>query len=681
MVKVHCQAAFIAARTGMFGDAARELDAAEQLLEYAEPHERFGILLNGGNLRMLRGELAVARRQFVRAIDYAREQDHPSEVFTALHNLGYAEFLAGRLPDAIRAMDEAGELTVEISRGVWLLDRARVLGEAGLVQAADGSLAAAAEIFSADRLAQDLGETELERARCALIAGQVQSSLRLPPAPPIGSRRRGSDRWRRDAELPLLQGDLARRAPWAPPDRNRALRLPPRVRARGRAAAGADRRTHRGRGAPVRGRARIGDTRRCGASRHRRVATRSRPGCMRAMCGHVSSGHRTPVGRQPAGPARACRPCGVPGELRQHRSRHRGRCTAVDWPISICPSRLIPDAPSASSSRPSGPGQWRAGCRRSVRPTTRRPRSCSPTCGRRSKALRQADQQHQPDGALVERRHELEARIAARGWSRAGGGVVRDVVEVDEVRAVLGDATLVRTRGPTTCCTRWWSIPRAPAGRPRRCRRRRRAGAPRARRPRRPRPTSPSGAVAQRRLGVVRPLARAPGRGVAGPARRHAAPRHRLDRRARPAALGNARLAARRPRRRDPVGHRVARRRDRRPVAISGDRRHCRSRRRPRRGRGCVGCARLGAHARARGRRGRGHLGGVHRRDVTGEGRPRGSAWGAPDREPAALVRPARRRPAVRARTRPDTRTPEHVVLSACELGLLQCDPATRRSG
>ena len=58
-------------------------------------------------------------------------------------------------------------------------------------------------------------------------------------------------------------------------------------------------------------------------------------------------------------------------------------------------------------------------------------------------ALRQAEQHHQPDAELAERRHDLEARIAARGWSRAGGGVVRDVVEVDEVRAVLGDSTLV----------------------------------------------------------------------------------------------------------------------------------------------------------------------------------------------------------------------------------------------
>ena len=173
---------------------------------------------------------------------------------------------------------------------------------------------------------------------------------------------------------------------------------------------------------------------------------------------------------------------------------------------------------------------------------------------------------------------------------------MRDVVEVDEVRAVLGDATLVSYSRADACCTRWWSMPRAAAGRPRRCRRRRRAGAPRARRPRRPRPTSPSGAVAQRRLGVVR-------RSLARLDEALLAPLG-VTRRLVIVSTGcsascpgecSARCAA--SRRRDPVGHRVARRRDRRPVAISESRRHCRSRRRPRRGRGCVGCARLGADA------------------------------------------------------------------------------------
>ncbi len=442
MVKVHCQAAFIAARTGMFGDAARELDAAEQLLEYAEPHERFGILLNGGNLRMLRGELAVARRQFVRAIDYAREQDHPSEVFTALHNLGYAEFLAGRLPDAIRAMDEAGELTVEISRGVWLLDRARVLGEAGLVQAADGSLAAAAEIFSADRLAQDLGETELERARCALIAGQVQSSRRFAMRARDRFRRRGSDRWRRDAELVLLQGDLAAGRPGRRLT-GPALRLRHEFELEGARLPAQT-------AALIAAEAHLSAGELESATRTLRsvpASTRRDPITTRLHAGYVRARLEVATGRRSAASRRARRALADLAayqasfgsiDLATAAAVHGRRLADLDLSVALDSGRAERVLESAERARAV------ASRLPAVRPPDD-PEAAQLLADLRQtvEGLRQADQQHQPDGALVERRHELEARIAARGWSRAGGGVVRDVVEVDEVRAVLGDATLV----------------------------------------------------------------------------------------------------------------------------------------------------------------------------------------------------------------------------------------------
>jgi hypothetical protein len=130
-------------------------------------------------------------------------------VYKALHNLAYLEFLAGDLPLALRGMSEVLQLGDDLPRGIPLLDRARVLAEAGLVQEADGALAEAATIFRRDRLAQDLGEVELERARCALISGDVAGARRLAGRARDRFRRRGNDRWRRAAELVLLQGDLA----------------------------------------------------------------------------------------------------------------------------------------------------------------------------------------------------------------------------------------------------------------------------------------------------------------------------------------------------------------------------------------------------------------------------------------------------------------------------------------
>lgn len=442
MVKVHCQAAFIAARTGRFDDAQGELDAAESLLEHAEPRERLTILINGGNLRMLRGELGAARRRFARAIEYAEQQHQPTEAFTALHNLGYAEFLAGRLPDAIRAMDAAGELTVEISRGVWLLDRARVLGEAGLVQAADGSLAAAAEIFRRDRLTQDLAETELERARCALIAGQVQASRRFAMRARDRFRRRGSDRWRRDAELVLLQGDLAAGRPGrrltGPALRLREEFERDGARLSARTAALIAAEAHLSAGEHEAASRTLADL--APATRRDPITTRLHAGYVRARM-DLASGRRSAARRRAQralADLAAYQASFGSIDLATAAAVHGRRLADLDLAVALDSGR--PEHVLESAER------TRAVARRlpAVRPPDD-PEAAELLAELRQtvEAQRQAEQLHEPVAELLERRHELEARIAARGWSRVGGGVVREVATVDEVRTALGDATLV----------------------------------------------------------------------------------------------------------------------------------------------------------------------------------------------------------------------------------------------
>ena len=442
MVKVHCQAAFMAARTGLFGEAQRELDAAEQLLEHAEPRERFGILINGGNLRMLRGELASARRRFARAIEYAEQQHEPTEAFTALHNLGYAEFLAGRLPDAMRAMDAAGELSVEISRGVWLLDRARVLGEAGLVHAADGSLAAAAEIFSKDRLAQDLAETELERARCALIAGQVQASRRFAMRARDRFRRRGSDRWRRDAELVLLQGDLAAGRPGrrltGPALRLRQEFERDGARLSAQTAALIAAEAHLAAGEQEAATRTLADL---------APATRRDPITTRLHAGYVRARLDLATGRTASASRRARRALADLAtyqasfgsiDLATAAAVHGRRLADLDLAVALGsgrPEHVLESAERARAVASRLPA---------VRPPDD-PEAAELLAELRLtvEAQRQAAQNHQDDPELLKRRHDLEARIAARGWSRVGGGVVREIAAVEQVQAALGDSTLV----------------------------------------------------------------------------------------------------------------------------------------------------------------------------------------------------------------------------------------------
>ena len=207
--RLHNNHALIATRAGDLQAASEQFDLAEALLEHATPHDRTYTLLNSGNVRLYRGQLADAERLFMRSAEAARLEGIPDGEFRALHNLGYVEFLAGRLPTALASMDAADALEVDVSRGIWALDRARILIEAGLTREADETLAQAWKIFAADRTAQDLGEVELSRAECALITGDAAAARRFAAKARDRFRRRGNARWMRTAELVLLQGDLA----------------------------------------------------------------------------------------------------------------------------------------------------------------------------------------------------------------------------------------------------------------------------------------------------------------------------------------------------------------------------------------------------------------------------------------------------------------------------------------
>jgi hypothetical protein len=213
VVRVHSQHALIAMRAGRYDVAAEELSAAEAMIEYANENDSFAILINTGLLALLRNDAPTARRALTAAAQFARSVGEREWEFKSVHNLAYLDFLAGDLPRALRDMDYALSLGADLPRGIPLLDRARVLMEAGLIREADLALAEAGEIFRRDRLAQDLAETELERARCALILDDVSGARRLAGRARDRFRRRGNPAWLRSAEMVLLQGDLAARRP------------------------------------------------------------------------------------------------------------------------------------------------------------------------------------------------------------------------------------------------------------------------------------------------------------------------------------------------------------------------------------------------------------------------------------------------------------------------------------
>ena len=131
---VHELNGIIALRSGRLDDALVECNEAVAFLADLDPDDRPTLLLNRGAVHLLRRDLRAARADLSASARLAGELGMTRQEFKAQHNLGYAEFLAGDIPAALRAFALADELDTDVSRSVWFLDRARVLMEAGLLE-------------------------------------------------------------------------------------------------------------------------------------------------------------------------------------------------------------------------------------------------------------------------------------------------------------------------------------------------------------------------------------------------------------------------------------------------------------------------------------------------------------------------------------------------------------------
>lgn len=212
-------------RSGRPEESLHELDEALGHVQDADAIDACRALLNRGVLHMDRGELVPARADLTQCVERAHAAGFDRLVFKAQHNLGYLEFLAGRLPLALARMEEAALSLPGRTRAIALLDRARVLLEAGLVGVADATLAEAAEIFAADRLGHDLAESELVRAECAMLRGDVDHARALVASARRRFLRRGEESWAVRATVIGLQIDAANLArPTSAPTGDPALR-------------------------------------------------------------------------------------------------------------------------------------------------------------------------------------------------------------------------------------------------------------------------------------------------------------------------------------------------------------------------------------------------------------------------------------------------------------------------
>lgn len=198
-----------ATRGGRIDEALVHFSEAEALVEDATDLDVCKMLVNRGALHLERLELHSAKHDLELCLVRAAGQQELLTLATmARHNLGYVEFLAGNLPAALREMTAAAALGGRAAPAVALLDRARVLIAAGLIDAADLTLSQATQRFRDGRMWAYLAEAELNRAECALLTGDFKRVRSLAGSARNRFRRRGNDAWRRRSELVLLAGDL-----------------------------------------------------------------------------------------------------------------------------------------------------------------------------------------------------------------------------------------------------------------------------------------------------------------------------------------------------------------------------------------------------------------------------------------------------------------------------------------
>lgn len=209
LATVAAQRALLVLRAGDTRAALTAFDEAVRHLGSMAPRDRAIVTLNRGVLRLEDSRLDVAREDLTLSLGHAVEAGDATLESMARHNLGYVEFLHGRIPRAIAAYRHAAATWPDVPHPAMQLDLARVLREAGLLSEADEVLARAATQAREARLFQDLGETELVQAECALARDQPKRALDHARSARRRFRRRRNLRWLRKAELTVLRCERA----------------------------------------------------------------------------------------------------------------------------------------------------------------------------------------------------------------------------------------------------------------------------------------------------------------------------------------------------------------------------------------------------------------------------------------------------------------------------------------
>ncbi|MFQ6170734.1 CHAT domain-containing protein [Oryzobacter sp. R7] len=200
-------------RAGLHGrvgewERTRVLLEGVALTAEVAPRTRCLLHLNLGLTYQFLGRYHDSDVRLRRAHQDAVALGFPDLAAAAVHNRGRLQLLLGNLPRALALMEQARELGDALLPPAAALDRARVLTEAGLLDQALEMLEEGAAAARAGGVAHDVAEADLERARIALLRGEVTEARRWASRAERRFARGSESAWTVRASLLRLQAEM-----------------------------------------------------------------------------------------------------------------------------------------------------------------------------------------------------------------------------------------------------------------------------------------------------------------------------------------------------------------------------------------------------------------------------------------------------------------------------------------